>query len=258
MNTGHDLMQAHIDLIGRPSHTHRVLCHLQTAGSHTTGIHSLTGCKQLMGSRKLVHSLSRTAHIRHLGNTQRLLSQYLVGIVAVQLVLRSTGQIDVGLLLPRLLAGKELRTGELLLVGLADVITAGTQLQHILYLLVVQAIGVVDVSVRTADGNDLRTQLGSLLRSTPRHIAEARQRNGLALDVETVGLHHVMHEIQCTVTRGLRTQDTTTPLYALTGQRGTVELRRQTLVLSEEITNLTGTHADVTSGYVHIRTDNLI
>ena len=165
-------MQALVDLFSRPSHTHRVLRHLQSAGSHTTSVDSLTRSEELSGSEELVHSLCGAAHVADLSHAQRLLSQNLVGIGTVQLVLCGARQIDVGFLFPRLLALEELSTLELLCIRCADVVTTGTQLQHVFYLLVVQSCRVVDVAVRSADGNHLGAQLGSLLCSTPSHIAE--------------------------------------------------------------------------------------
>ena len=211
-----------------------------------------------MGSNELVDSLSGTAHVRYLGHTQRLVGQNLVGILAIQLVLGSTGQIDVGLLLPWLLAREECRALELFLVGLADIITRGTQLKHILNLLVVETCGIIDIAVRTTDGDHLRTQLGGFLGSTPGNITETRKCNGLTLDVEAVSLHHLVYEIEGTITSSLRTQDATTPLHAFTRQRSTMELARQFLVIAEQIADFATTHTDIAGRHVHIRTDDFI
>ena len=85
------------------------------------------------------------------------MSQYLVSIFTIQLILGSTWQVDIGLLLPRLLVGEEGGTFKLLFVGLTYIIATGTQLKHIFDLLVVKTGGIIDIAVRTADGNDLRT-----------------------------------------------------------------------------------------------------
>ena len=205
-------MQTLVDLLGSPRHTHGVLRHLQSTGSHTTGIDGLARCKQLAGSNELVDGIGRTTHVADLGNAQRFVGQYLVGIVAVQLVLCGTGQIDVGLLLPRLPALEEGGAVELFSVRLAYVVARGTQLQHVLNLLGIQSGRVVDVAVGTTDGDDLSAQLGGLLGCTPRHVAKARECNSLALDVKAVGLHHVVDEVQRTVARSLGTQYGAAPL----------------------------------------------
>ena len=195
MDTRHDLVQALVYLLGSPSHTHRVLSHLQTRGGYTTGIHSLARSEELTCSDELVDGLCCTTHVRNLGYAQWLLSQDLVGILAIELVLSGTRQIDISLLLPWLLTCKELRTGEFFLVGLADVITAGTEFQHVLYLLCIQTFGIIDVAVRTRDGDNLGTQFSGLLGCTPGHITETRECYSLALNVKTVSLHHVVNKV---------------------------------------------------------------
>ena len=102
-----------------------------------------------MSSNKLVDGLGRTSHVADLGYTQRFLCQYLVGVVTVQFILRSTGQIDVGLLLPWFLALKELAARKLVGIGLANIIARSTQLQQEVYLLVVKPCRVIDVTVRS-------------------------------------------------------------------------------------------------------------
>ena len=94
-----------------------------------------------------------------------------VGILAVELVLRGAGQVDVGFLLPGLASLEELRPGKLLGIRLADVLAAAAQLEHEVYLLAANAVGVVDVAVGPADGDDLGPQLGSLFGRSPSHVA---------------------------------------------------------------------------------------
>ena len=73
-----------------------------------------------------------------------------------------------------------------------------------------------------------------------------------------MGLHHLVNEIEGTITRCLRTQDAATPLNALARQGGTMELAGQPLVLSEQVANLAGAYTDVAGRYVHIGADDLI
>ena len=124
-------MQLLIHLGTCPGDALGVLGHLQTRGGHTTCIHCLTRSKELLGGDEFVHSLCRAAHVGNLCHAQRLVGQDGVGIGTVQFVLGGTGQIDVGLLLPWLLAWEEGGTVELLLVGLTDIVTRGAQFQHI-------------------------------------------------------------------------------------------------------------------------------
>ena len=122
MDARHNLVQTLVDLLGCPRHAHGVLCHLQTAGGHTTGIDGLAWGKELACGDELIDGFGRTTHVRHLSHTEWFVGQYHVGIVSIELVLCSTGQVDVGLLLPRLLVGEEGGSLELLLVGLAHIV----------------------------------------------------------------------------------------------------------------------------------------
>ena len=67
-----------------------------------------------------------------------------------------------------------------------------------------------------------------------------------------------MDKIEGTITCGLRTQDRASPLHALTRQGSAMELTGNSLILSEEVADFTGTYADVAGRYVHIRTDNFV
>ena len=111
------------------------------------------------------------------------MGQYPVGILAVQFVLSSARQIDISLLLPWLLASEEGSTVELLLVGLADIVAAGTQFKHILNLLCIESRRIVDVTIGSTDGDDLCTEFCCLLGCAPCHIAEAREGHSLTFDV---------------------------------------------------------------------------
>ena len=67
-----------------------------------------------------------------------------------------------------------------------------------------------------------------------------------------------MYEIESAEACGLRTEDRSAPFHALTREGGTVELACQFFVIAEQVADLAGTHADVTSRHVHIRTDYLV
>ena len=73
-----------------------------------------------------------------------------------------------------------------------------------------------------------------------------------------MGLHHLMNEVQCTISRSFRTQNTSAPFQTLTGERSTVELAGQFLIHAKQIANLATAHTDVAGRHIHIRTDYLI
>lgn len=125
MNRRHNLVQLGIDLLGRPVELLRVLRHLETRGSHAAGVHRLA---RAVGNLRLdegVDSLRTATHVRNLGDNLHAVGQQLLGVVAVELVLRCARHGDVDLDLPRFAAGEELRAGELLGVGLHNVVVRG-------------------------------------------------------------------------------------------------------------------------------------
>ena len=67
-------------------------------------------------------------------------------------------------------------------------------------------------------------------------------------------LQHLMHEVEGAIACGLRTEDRTAPFHALTGEHA-LELMGELLILSEQVADLTGTHADVTCRHILVGTD---
>ena len=159
---------------------------------------------------------------------------------------------------PRFLACEELRAGEFLLVGLTNIVAASTKFEHILNLLGVESFGIVDVTIRTRDGDDLRTEFGCFFGSTPGHIAEAGEGDGLSLDVKSMGLHHVVYEVEGAEACSFRTEDRTAPFHALTCESCAVELACQFLIIAKEVSDFTGAYADITSRHIHVWADDLI
>ena len=188
-------MQFLVHFLVAPTQTHRVLCHLQSACGHATSINGFAWSEERLRCHKLFGSLCCASHVRYFGHAQWLVGQNVVGICTIQFVLGGARQIDVGLLLPRFATFEECRTLEFLLIGLAHIVAAGSQFQHVFNLLGIQAGWIEDVAVRAADGNYLCTQLRSLLCGTPCHVAESAQSDGLALDVKSFVVQHVLNEV---------------------------------------------------------------
>ena len=173
VDAAHDLVQTFVYFSSRPREVHSVLCHFEARGSYATGIDSLTRRKQLLVLQKQVDSLSGASHVRDLGYAERLVVDQGASVVSVELVLGSARQRDVYLLLPRTFACGEGSFLELVSVRSHDVVARCAELQHIVDLLTRNASRIVDISVRTGDGNHLRTQLSSLRYGTPSHVAKA-------------------------------------------------------------------------------------
>ena len=247
-------METLIDFLGAPADMHGVLAHLQSAGGHTACVDSLAGSEDHLGIDEGIDGFGRATHIGDFTHTLHAVGDELTGIVAVELVLRGTGQRDIALLLPRLLALEEGGFGELLGIGGADVVAAGTQLQQVVDLLTADAGRIIDVAIGTADGDDLGAELCGLGGSAPGDIAEAADGHGLALDVLAVGGEHLVDEVEAAEAGSLRAHERAAIFEALAGEHA-APVARELLVLSEEVANLAGTDADVAGRHVNLRTD---
>ena len=73
-----------------------------------------------------------------------------------------------------------------------------------------------------------------------------------------MGLQHVVDKVECAEACSLRTEDTTSPLQALTRKGGSVELRGELLVHAKEITYLASTYTYITGRHVHIGANDLV
>lgn len=162
----HDVVELLINLLSTPVETDAVLGHLETRSSNTTSVDSLARSEELLSLNECLNSLCGATHVADLDNADRLASQDLLSVLAVELVLDSASHVDLSLSLPRLLASVEGRTRELVSVRSANVVAAIAEVEHVLDLLIIQTVRVVDVAVRTRDGHDLGTELSSLLGST--------------------------------------------------------------------------------------------
>ena len=247
-------MELLVDFLVGPAEAHGVLSHLQSAGSHATCVDGLARSEECLSSDELLGSLGGATHVADLCYADGVVGENHVGIGAVELVLCGTRHIDIGLLLPGLASFEELRAFELLFVGLADVVAAGAELEHVFNLLGIEAGGIVDVAVGTADGDDFCTKLGSLLGCTPGNIAEAGDGNGLIFQIVALGGEHVLYEIDGTITGGLGTDARAAELQALAGEHA-LELVCELLIHAEEVADFATAYADVASGNVLVGTD---
>ena len=69
-----------------------------------------------------------------------------------------------------------------------------------------------------------------------------------------MSLHHLVNEVECTITCSLWTEDRATPFSALTCEH-TLELVSQFTILTEEVTNFTTTNTDIACRNILVRTD---
>ena len=248
----HDVLKLGVDLFGGPGKAHGVLAHLETGNRNTAGVGGLAGRKS-DAAVEVVDGVGRAAHVRSLDDHHAAVLDEHLGVIAVEFVLDGTGESDIALDFPRLAALDELGA-ELSGVGLDDVVVAGAELEHVINAFLSHSLFVVDVAVRTGDGDNLSTELNELLGGAPGDVAEAGESDRLALDVLAELLEHVLGEVDCAVAGSLGTNERTAEGTALAGENAD-ELVTEALVLAEEVADFTAADADVTGGNVRIGAD---
>ena len=118
----------------------------------------------------------------------------------------------------------------------------------------VHAVGIVDIAVGVAHGDDLAAQLGDLLVGVDGHVATAADDHGRALDGLAVGLKHVLDKVAQAVAGGLGAGQAAAVGEALAGEHALVETG-QALVLAVEEADFPRAGADIAGGHVGILAD---
>ena len=201
----------------------------------------------------MVDGLGSASHVGDFTHTEHTIVGEILGILTIEFVLCGTRQCNIHLLFPWTTAGEECGRGVFLGIGLDNVVAAGTEVEHEVYLLTTDAVGVVDIAVGAADGNHLGTHLRCLGGCAPCHVAKSADGHGLALNGVAGTLEHFAHEVEAAETCCLGTNERASVVKSLACE-DTAEVACQTLVLAEEITYLSGSHTDITCRNVYLRT----
>ena len=247
-------MQFGIDLLGRPVEFLGVLGHFQSRGGHAAGVHGLARSVGDLRGDEGVDGLRAAAHVRNLGHDLHAVGQQLFGILAVQLVLRGARHGDVDLDLPGLAAREELRVGELLHIGLHDVVVRRAQFEHVGDLLGVEALLVIDIPVGPRDRYDFGPEFRGFGSGAPGNVSEARNGDGLSLDVHAGLFEHLAQEVDGAETGGFGADQRTAVGHALSGQHAGI-FAGEFAVHAVEVSDFAASDADVAGGDVGFGAD---
>ena len=141
-------------------------------------------------------------------------------------------------------------------VILHTVAVGGAHLDEIVDLFVGRdAVGIIDIAVRTGQRDDLRAERGGLLADAPGNVAEARAGDGLALERLALVLEHLVEVVNRAVAGRLRTDQRAAVGLTLAGQDAVLPLALQATVLAEEIADLTAADTHITGRDVAVRPD---
>ena len=173
MDVYHDVLELCVNLFLAPAQTLCVLAHLECGRCNAAGVNSLGRSN----NETLAHEeLEGVVRCRHVGNLDVVLDAVCDDLLCglhEHVVLHCARHYDVNLAAERLLAREEFYA-ELVRIILYTVAAARVHLEHIVNLLFrYNAIGIIDVAVRTGKGDYLTAELGNLLCYAPSNITEA-------------------------------------------------------------------------------------
>lgn len=268
----HDVLELLVNLLLGPGDSLRVLSHLKTGDSNTTGVGSLTGTvPDTVGSRhslglKDLNGVRLATHVGTLGDELAAGSDERLGLLAGNLVLGSTGESNVDLAnvapgsgilnvleLGLGKTGRGVEGGQLLVLQL-DVgdllnLSGGETLSE---------VGDKNKStLGVRHGDNVSTELNNLESGVLGNVSGTRDGNSLALEgllARGGVLNHLLDVVDKTETSGLGSDQGSTPGETLTGQ-DTLPSVLVLLVGTEEETNLSATNTDITSGDISISTN---
>ena len=257
----HDGLEAVINLLLGPLDTLTVLGHLKTRDGNTTTVGSLArsvpeslGTLLLTVSLEDVNSISSAAHVGTLSDDESTSIKESLSLLLADLVLGSAGKSNVDL------ADVDPGAGTFNPCELVLVLESSQGL-----VLNLESSDVVDL-LRSERGtflgdestfgvgkrDDGTAKLDDLESGVLGDVARAREGNTLALEGAAVGvLKHVLDVVDKTVTSSLRTDQATTPRETLTS-KDTLPAVAELAVSTEEVTDLSATDTDITSGNISL------
>ena len=136
---------------------------------------------------------------------------------------------------------------------LLDAATA--HLLDFLHSVQVNAVLVVHIAVGVGAGHDLGAEGLGLFDGIGGHVAGAGDYQHLVLQVDALGIQHILHEVEEAIARSLGTSQAAPVIHALAGEDTCIIGIPDALVLAEEIANFAAAYADIACRYIHIRAD---
>ena len=232
---------------------HCILSHFKTGSCYTACIDCFTRTIHDTCSKECINGFGAASHIRYFTYTHHSVSNQLSGIFFVHFILSGARHSDIYFLFPRLFTRVESCIRIFFGVRSYNVITTGTKFEHIVYFLTGNTIRVIDVAVRTGNGNHFGTQFCSFNSSTPCHISETGDSHCFTFKTGPFIFQHLLNEIAGAKTGSFGTDTGTAELHAFTGE-STGMFARQLFIHTKHIAYFTTSYTYVTSRYIHIRT----
>src|ERR1022692_462662 len=256
----HDFVQTVVYFLAGPAQARAVLGHFQSGSCHAASVRCFGWSVQDFGIEEHLGRVECAGHVRALGNQLDAVLDQVRRVFCGDLVLRGAGEGAIGSDVPeRVVLQLDVRRHEdrfLVVIG----ILADASALHVLQfddpgqLLAVDAVGIVDYAARVGHGHRLRAEIQQLLDGILRDVAAARYQADFAFERIFPALQHFTGEVHAAITSGFGTNQRTAPRQAFAGEDAG-KFIPQTLVLSEQETDLAPAHANVAGRDVGVRSD---
>jgi len=261
VDVDHDGIKLGVNLLTGPGQPQAVLGHLKSGSGDTTSVGGLSGGEKDALGVEDFDGLRSARHVGTLTDGNAAGSGKSLSVNLVELVLGGARKSDVNLGGPDAVAlgvsGGDSVGGSRVLSGvLADSATLVVlQIHDEGQLLTVNTLGVVDPTTGVGHGDRNTAQVQDLLASVLGHVSGSGKRDGGTLEGLALGGKHLTGEVDQTVTGGLRTDEGSSVLKALSGQDTSLVVVLQLLVHAEQVADLTATDTDITSRDIKVVSD---
>ena len=253
VNVLDEILEPLVDFLARPRDAQRVLALLQSRNCHAACIRRLRRSEQDLGVQEPLHSFRDSGHVRALAHPDDAIVQQHLRLVAADLVLRRGRKSQIAGHCPRALP-RMVRAAKGL--GVLPDAPAPLRLECLepLELVGVDAVRVVDETVRIGRRDHLGAELNQLFDRVDRHVAGAGDDGHLALQAIAAHREHLAHEVDAAVAGGFGADQTAAEREALAGEDAG-ETVRQALVHAEHVADLAGSDADIARRHVRVLAD---
>ena len=186
MDTNHDVFQLSMYLFRSEYSLASILSHFDAGASYAASVSSL---RRSNDDSAVLHDFDRFVCGGHVGTFANEFNSSFYErfrIFFSDFILSSAWDVQISVNFPRLLASVEFRVRIFFCVRGADVLSGSSQLEQVVNFVAGNTVWIVDVSVRTGDCDNFRTQLVQLQRGTPGYVTESGDCNFLAFQFFTV------------------------------------------------------------------------
>ena len=247
----HDVVKFLINLFSCPGKSHGVLAHLQCGCGNTASVCGFTRHEENTVLLKVCCCIKSSRHVSTLNDIFAAVCNQCFSSVKTKLVLSSTWKIDITFDVPdakSLCVSSTLNTVSVLFD------TSTFNFFDVFYNVKVDSVRIVDISVGVVHCNNFGTKLSSFLNSVNSYVTGTCYNDSFSFYGIIVCFCDLVEHVYNTVTGSLCTDQGTAEGETFTCENTLIETA-DSLVLSEEISDLTSADTDITSRNICICAD---